>query len=140
MRIAIAVAVAASPLILLAGFSGTAAAQPVDLSVCQYLTAHRPAPDVEYTPGVDVKGRPVAPADLPGSAGTAPAAERFDFPLTIDFLRRSGVRVPPGAAAKVPGTGEIGVLTLYGNRLYFNGQPLGGATEAELYAYCRTVK
>ncbi len=134
------IATAASPLILLAGLSSTVAAQPVDLSVCQYLTAHRPAPDVEYTPGVDVKGRPVAPADLPGSAGTSPVAERFDFPLTIDFLRRSGIRVPPGAVAKVPGTGEIGVLTLYANRLYFNGQPLGGPTEAELYAYCRTVK
>lgn len=125
---------------VLVGLAGPAAAQPVDLSVCRSLTAHRPAPDVEYTPGVDVKGRSVAPADLPGSAGTAPAVERFDLPVTIDFLRRSGVRMPSRTAARVPGNGEIGVLTLYANRLYFNGQPLGGPTEAELYAYCRTVK
>ncbi len=117
--------------------SDTALAQPVDLSVCQYLTAHRPSPDVEHTPGVDVKGNRVAPADLPGSAGTAPPLDRFDMPVTIDFLRRSGVRLP---AAGVPGTGEIGVLTFYANRLYFNGQPLGGPTEAELYAYCRSIR
>ena len=117
--------------------SGTAAAQAVDLSVCRYLTAHRPSPDVEYAPGVDVRGKAVAPADLPGAAGPAPPLERFDLPVTIDFLRRSGVKLPAGG---VPGTGEIGVLTLYANRLYFNSQPLGGPTEAELYAYCRTVR
>lgn len=121
------------------GMAAGASAQPIDLSACRYLTQHRPAPGVDYTPGVDVKGRPVAPADLPGSAGTAPPLQRFDMPVTLDFIRRMGVRVP-AAAAKLPGTGEIGVLTLYENRLYFNGQPLGGPTEAELYAYCRTLR
>lgn len=36
----------------------------------QVSVEHRPAPDVTYRPGTDVDGRPVAPADLPGS-GTA---------------------------------------------------------------------
>ncbi|MCR9221915.1 MAG: hypothetical protein NXI21_16945 [Alphaproteobacteria bacterium] len=38
---------------------------------CRRLLAHRPAPDVAYRPGVDVRGRAVAPADLPGSTDLA---------------------------------------------------------------------
>ncbi|AWJ83083.1 hypothetical protein TSH58p_05810 [Azospirillum sp. TSH58] len=121
----------------LLALSGGAAAQPVDLSACQFLTAHRPAPGVEYTPGVDVNGKAVAPADLPGSAGAAPPLERFDIPVTVDFARRMGFPVPQGAAA--PGV-EVGYLTWYANRLYFNGQPIGAPSEAEVYAYCRTVR
>jgi hypothetical protein len=33
---------------------------------CSRLVNHEPAPDVTYQPGVDVHGRPVAPADLGG--------------------------------------------------------------------------
>lgn len=127
------------PAVLLAAllaFPGGAVAQ-IDLSACQFLTAHRPAPGVEYSPGVDVTGKPVAPADLPGSAGVAPPPERFDIPVTVDFARRMGFPVPQGGAA--PGV-EVGYLTWYANRLYFNGQPIGGPGEAELYAYCRTVR
>lgn len=127
-------------LLLLSGLSGTASGQPIDLTACRYLTQHRPAPGVDYTPGVDVAGRPVAPADVSGSAGAAATPERFDFPLTVEFLRRSGVRMPPGATAMLPGTGDIGVLTLQANRLYVNGLPLGGQAEAGLYAYCRTLR
>lgn len=115
---------------------GAAFAQ-IDLSVCQYLPRHRPAPDVEYTPGVDVKGRPVAPADLPGSAGTAVPMERFDIPVTLNFARRMGFAVPSGG---LPGGADVGTLTLNGNRLFFNGQPIGGPSEAQLYALCRTVR
>ncbi len=121
----------------LLAFPGGAAAQPIDLSACRFLTAHRPAAGVEYTPGVDVTGKPVAPADLPGSAGASPPLERFDLPVTLDFARSMGFPVPQGAAA--PGV-EIGYLTWYAGRLYFNGQPIGGPSEAELYAYCRTVR
>lgn len=121
----------------LLALSGGAAAQPIDLSACRFLTAHRPAAGVEHTPGVDVNGKPVAPADLPGSAGAAPPLERFDIPVTVDFARRMGFPVPQGAAA--PGV-EVGYLTWYANRLYFNGQPIGAPSEAEVYAYCRTVR
>ncbi|MBK3772921.1 hypothetical protein JJL56_13855 [Azospirillum sp. YIM DDC1] len=121
----------------LSALSGGAAAQPIDLSACQFLTAHRPAAGVDHTPGVDVNGKAVAPADLPGSAGAAPPLERFDIPVTVDFARRMGFPVPQGGAA--PGV-EVGYLTWYANRLYFNGQPIGAPSEAEVYAYCRTVR
>ncbi|MBP2230623.1 hypothetical protein J2847_003928 [Azospirillum agricola] len=105
---------------------------PIDLSACQTLTRHRPAPDVEYKPGVDVRGRPVAPADLPGSA--APAIDRFDIPVTLNLARRMGLHVPTGG---LRGDTQIGWLTMDGNRLFFNGQPVGDAAQGELYAYCR---
>lgn len=113
-----------------------------DPMVCRYLPRHRPAPDVAYQPGVDVKGRPMAPADLPGSAGAAATPQRFEIPVTLDFARRMGLRLPTGGgmAGAVPGTMEVGRLVLDGDRLLFNGQPLGGASEAELYAYCRTAR
>ena len=118
--------------------SATAAAQAppavIDPALCRTLTAHRPAPDVEYTPGVDVRGRPVAPADLPGSAGTLPGLDRFEMPVTAGFARRMGYAVPPG----LPLSAEFGRITIDGDRVLFNGQPVGPTARAELYAVCRT--
>ncbi|MGQ9365185.1 hypothetical protein [Azospirillum sp. ST 5-10] len=124
--------------------AGPAAAQapldlqaPVDLSLCQYMTAHRPAADVEYVPGVDVHGRPVAPADLPGSAGAAAPLDRFEIPVTLGFLRRMGVSVP---RTGLPGGTEIGTLVLDGGRLSFNGRPLDAGSEGRIYAFCRSPR
>ena len=122
--------------LLLAGAPAVAQA-PVDLTVCRYLPRHRPAADVEYKPGVDVRGNRVAPADLPGSAGAMPM-DRFEIPVTLDFAHRLGF-VTPGASV-LPGTTEVGRLTMQGNRMSFNGQPLSGTNEAELYALCRNVR
>jgi hypothetical protein len=141
------------PGIALAALAGVLAIQPaaaqtpsaaarsgpgIDPALCRTLTRHRPAPDVEYRPGVDVKGRPVAPADLPGSAG-AMAPAPLDIPLTLDLARRMGVRTMPGGqSGALPGDTVVGRLTMDGNRLLLNGQPVDGASEAQLYAYCRT--
>jgi len=55
-----------------------AAAQTVvvDSAACRALTAHQPAPDVAYRPGVDATGRPVAPADLGGAPQPSLAPDR----------------------------------------------------------------
>ncbi len=106
----------------------------VDPALCRALVRHQPAPDVAYKPGVDAKGRPVAPADLPGSAGAMAAAAPIEIPLTMDLARRMGVRLPNGG---LPTDTVIGRMTLDGGRLMLNGQPLGGASEAELIALCR---
>lgn len=123
-------------LALLCGLAAAEASAQSDLAVCQYLTRHRPAPDVEYTPGVDVRGNAVAPADLPGSHSAAPM-ESFDIPVTLDFARRMGVAVPSGG---LPGRTQVGSLAVRGNRVLFNGQPLGAANEAELVALCRSAR
>lgn len=105
-----------------------------DPALCRYLPAHRPAPDVEYTPGVDVRGNPVAPADLPGSAGAMPGLDRFEIPVTAAFARRLGFAVPYG----LPLSTEFGRITIEGDRVLFNGQPVGPSGRSELYAVCRT--
>jgi hypothetical protein len=111
----------------------------VDPRLCQALTTrHRPAPDVEYIPGVDVRGRAVAPADLPGSAGAnRQTLERFEIPVTLDFAQRmgfSGGRV--GTSGKLPGNAEVGRLIIDGGRVTFNGAQVGGGSEAALAAAC----
>lgn len=53
----------------------------VDPRTCRLLEQHVPVPGVAYVPGMDVHGRPVAPADL-----TPPPEfpRRFRFELAVD--------------------------------------------------------
>ncbi|CAO3401081.1 hypothetical protein [Azospirillum palustre] len=107
----------------------------IDLSLCQRLTRHVPAADVEYRPGVDVNGRAVAPADLPGSAGAQPPIP-IDLPLSVDLARRMGVALP--SVPYLPNDITAVWLSVVGDRLYLNGQPIDPGAEERLYAYCRT--
>lgn len=123
--------------------AGPAAAQTpqgdVDRRLCQSLGVnHRPAPDVEYVPGVDARGGAVAPADLPGSYGAArQPLERFEIPVTVDFARRMGFSAGrSAAAARAPGAMEVGRLVIDGGRVTFNGQPIGDSSQAALAAAC----
>ncbi|WP_109117176.1 hypothetical protein [Azospirillum sp. TSO22-1] len=122
---------------MLSAVPAAAQAPPFDIAVCRYLPRHAPSADVEYKPGLDARGKRVAPADLPGLAGAVPV-DRFEIPVTLDFARRLGFATP-GAGA-LPRTAEVGRLTVQGNRMFFNGQPLNAASEAELVALCRTVR
>lgn len=108
--------------------------QVVDLSLCQQLTRHVPAADVEYRPGVDVHGRVVAPADLPGSAGAQPPIP-IDLPLSVDLARRMGIALP--SVPYLPDDITAVWLTVVGNQLYLNGQPIDPGAEERLYVYCR---
>ncbi|HRQ80899.1 MAG TPA: hypothetical protein PKZ97_07250 [Azospirillaceae bacterium] len=127
---------------LLAGVGPAMAQNPqgdVDPRLCQALGVnHRPAPDVEYVPGVDVRGRAVAPADLPGSYGAMrQPLDRFEIPITLDFARRMGFSAGGSAAAvKVPGATEVGRLVIDGGRVTFNGQAVGDSSQAALAAAC----
>ena len=56
---------------------------------CSRLISHTPAPDVAYTPGVDVRGRPVVSADAdPARAAFAKKVlpEVLEIPITINPL------------------------------------------------------
>ena len=50
---------------------------------CDALIAHRPDASVEYRPGVDAAGRPVAPADLPGHEPLEIGADEVSIKLRI---------------------------------------------------------
>jgi hypothetical protein len=139
----------AAALCLLAGPALAQQTVEIDQAACRALTRHVPAPDVEYVPGRDVvNGKPVAPADL--SPGIQ-IPTRFSVVVAIDVAKklrslqpRPGTRsatdqnpnlyaLPRGGEAKA----YLGVVTVEGDRLYFDGQPLTDDLEAEFAALCR---
>ncbi|RMD62947.1 MAG: hypothetical protein D6826_06185, partial [Alphaproteobacteria bacterium] len=59
-------------------------------SDCARLVKHVPAPDVAYRPGVDVRGRPVTPADVDGGVSIA-VPETIEIPIKVDLQDRFGL-------------------------------------------------
>ncbi|HVO16635.1 MAG TPA: hypothetical protein VMV26_15565 [Alphaproteobacteria bacterium] len=105
----------------------------VDRDACSNVVAHVPDTDVAYQPGVDVHGRSVAPADLPGS-NSLELPDSFVITLELD-LRRSDIPVP-GPKSLDPKL-QLGLITVVGNRVYYNGQPLDDPDQLRLAAACR---
>lgn len=103
----------------------------VDPAACRYLTRHQPGADVEYKPGVDVHGKPVAPADLAdGYAIELPKS--IDIAITADIARRFGI----ATNNLYRGEAQIGTVTLQGDQVLFNGRPIQPQAETELMALC----
>jgi hypothetical protein len=105
----------------------------VSSSACAEVVAHVPDAGVPYTPGVDVDGKPVAPADLPDS-GPAIAAESFPIFLTLDLKRKFRI---PYAAKFFKFDAVVGLIAIQGNRVFFNGQPIAPGEASLLAAACR---
>lgn len=109
-------------------------AQPVEVVVvgsdtCRRLTTHIPAADVEYKPGVDLKGRPVAPADLPPE--TPPPAEEVRVALKRNVVIGTG-----GLGASEIVVGEVAV-DLASGKAMLNGKPVDQAFQSDIIAACR---
>ena len=105
-------------------FPAMAHANPfLDPRVCRDLLA-------EYTPGVDVKGKPVAPADLDAAMIAMP--EKFSFDVSVEVAQAVGVPVPQGSQTLT----SVGTITFDKGILTFNGQPLTVENEANLKALC----
>ena len=120
-------------LLLLA--AGTAAAQPKSVEIsakdCRALVRHRPAADVSYRPGVDVRGREVVPADLNPSPIALP--ETYTIDITVDLFDRLGI--PPGGDAEYEGDIRVGVVEFTEDRrVLFNGRPVTDEAQHELAA------
>lgn len=103
----------------------------IDPAACRYVTRYQPSADIEYKPGVDVHGKPVAPADLPdGYAIDLPKS--IDIAITADIARRFGI----ATNNLYRGEAQIGTVTVQGNQVLFNGKPMQSAAEADLIALC----
>ena len=107
----------------LAVLAGPAMAQKVTISGvdCRRLVQHQPAPGVAYQPGVDARGRKVAPADIN-------AAPQIRVPETITFdaaadLRRFGI--PASSPLFQPNVHVGRVDVQQDGRVFFNGERLG---------------
>ena len=112
-----------------------AMAQKVTISGvdCRRLVQHHPAPGVAYQPGVDARGRKVAPADIN-------AAPQIKVPETITFdaaadLRRFGI--PANSPLFQPNVHVGRVDVQQDGRVFFNGERLGNPEIAALEELCR---
>jgi len=100
---------------------------------CDRLVTHVASADVAYTPGVDVNGNAVAPADLnPQPQISVP--DKISIPVTIDLAANLGI---PTSFLARPTVGEVQVSS--DGRVTFNGQPVSGAAEHELAKRCQVI-
>ncbi|HSR70907.1 MAG TPA: hypothetical protein VLL72_00880 [Kiloniellales bacterium] len=104
---------------------------------CARLVEHHPAPDVAYAPGVDVHGRPVAPAEL--DDGIAPAlSETVRIRIEVELLERFGIPANPTLYDADAVIGEVTVAP--DGRAYFNGQPLQDEAAYVLSRRCQRIE
>ena len=105
---------------------------------CSRLVVHEPAPDVAYQPGVDVRGRPVMPADL-SSSPQIKLPDSIVIRLDYDALKGRSGGLAKGATNAMEGNTNLGTLTFRQGRAYFNDEPLHGWEQEILLDACRKL-
>lgn len=102
---------------------------------CAALVAHRPAQSVEYQQGVDARGRPVAPADLPGHVPLEIDEEQVSIDLRIPLSEFFDV---PPSLQPVVGNAEIdpGRVTVRDGVAYLGGRRLADQQQNALARAC----
>ncbi|MBV8548794.1 MAG: hypothetical protein JO126_05000 [Alphaproteobacteria bacterium] len=114
-----------------------AAASQVDPRLCQALVQYTPSADVAYQPGVDVHGKPVAPADLPGTPAIA-VPDKINIPLTMNMAKLLNLNTTafPNNALGAGTEAQLGTITVEGNKVSFNGQTLTSDQQDKLAVLC----
>jgi hypothetical protein len=100
---------------------------------CERLVNHQPAPDVAYQPGVDVHGRPVVPADL-GGGQQIQLPDVIYIPIEVLIQDKYGI---PANSVLYDATALVGVVSVRGNQVYFEDQPLTDPEIVALEQACR---
>ncbi|MQX37842.1 hypothetical protein [Roseospira navarrensis] len=116
---------------------GTVRAVTIDAAACRRLVRYVPDPDVTYRPGVDVRGRPVAPADLHDySAFEALVPDTVTFHVVLDPFDATPAPEPRGI--ETPGM-VLGTVGYDINRGTFtlNGRPVTTSEQDTLSRACR---
>ncbi len=108
----------------------------VSSQACAAVAHQNDAPGVAYQPGVDVKGKAVAPADLPGSDNATLNDRLANNPvkITVDLQRRFGI---PADANLFQGRSQVGYVTVKDGKAYLDGIPLDSTEQGLLSAACR---
>ncbi len=126
---------------LLASFASSpvlAAGDPkLDPALCRALVKATPDASVAYQPGVDVDGNAVAPADLPGSSQIK-LPSKIQIPLTLNLAQTLNLKTSAYPYNQLgQGTeATLGVLTLEGDKVFFNGQEISDAQQDRLAVLC----
>src|SRR5215471_2846074 len=104
-------------------------------SDCELAVRYVPPPGVAYQPGVDVHGKPVAPADLDGGHRLQ-LPETIPVVITDDLRKRFGL---PDDSPLFDSNSFVGIvgLRLSDGRLTFNGVPLVDREADALATACR---
>jgi len=128
--------------LLIACIAVPAAAQTVTISTadCRRLVAHAPRADVTYQGGVDVRGKPVVPADV-GGAATLDLPAIIEIPVTVDVAKRLGAGAPDsilGSRRGLEGKAALGTLTIKGNDAFWNGVQLQNQEEVLMAEACKS--
>jgi hypothetical protein len=124
-------------LVVFMGVAEAAAAQTTVLineADCDRLVTHVSSSDVAYTPGLDVNGGAVAPADL-NAQPQIQVPDVISIPVTIDLATSLGIQTPFLAR---PTVGNVQVTR--DGRVSFNGQPINSDAQHELAKRCQVVK
>lgn len=107
---------------------------------CQRLTAHIPRDDVEYKGGVDVKGRPVVPADITPHSDFG-VGNVISFLLILDAAKEGVVnKNAKNILRQNPelwGELYLGQIMIVNNQAFLNGRPLIPEQQQQLYRFCR---
>lgn len=119
-------------MIFLATAAGVQAQATVKVSDkdCGRLVKHVASADVNYKPGVDVRGNSVALADL-NSGARIGVPDGFSFPLTLDLTERLGL------SSDIVAEPVLGEIKVSGGKVTFNGEPLTGDEQRELAQKCQ---
>ncbi len=93
-------------------------------TLCQMLPAYRGGAGVNYTPGADVYGRMVAPADI--NQNFKNGLDLIEFPVTYDVLQNLNITPPAGIEAKP----LVAVIRVYQDgRVTYNSQDITGQAQ-----------
>ncbi len=107
---------------------------------CRLLTRHQPDEDVAFQPGVDARGRPVAPADLngggQGGVSRLETPKRIVIPIEVELFERFGV---PANADLFKADAKVGQVIYEDGKLFYNGQRLADGASDEFLLICKEV-
>jgi len=136
----IPVAVLAFALSLIVGMTCHAADHRIKIarSDCDRLVDYAPPPDVFYHPGVDVRGRPVAPADLDGG-WQMQLPQYVSIDITHDIINQSSLPVDSPLFRAEAFIGVVDI-DLRDGHVRFNGADLGDPETRALAAACRSAE
>jgi len=116
--------------------AGPALASGVKVSerICNKIARHAPVDGGAYQAGVNVRGKKVVGADA-GTASPVKIPKDISFDYGVDLDKKYGI----GNTGTASATPTIGKVTIRGNRVYWNGQPLDSSDQSAIAAECARV-
>lgn len=108
------------------------------LELCRVIVPHVPTDDVAYRPGVDVRGKAVAPAGVGGNVVVAPPRE-----IVIDLTAPLRQLVPGTEGTRIGGSeAQLGrvVVDRDSGEIRYNDQLLNPTVRDGLVQSCLTVR